>query len=228
MIRAMLETNPLDARECHMRWKSRIAGWCLGLAVLACAGTAAAQTLDLDAHDHGEGETQVLFEDAEFGGFGGPEFKFTEVADQPGMVLGGRGGVLIDGVLTIGGGGYGLINSPKPGTTIGGEAAKLGLGYGGVFFEITMLPDSIVHPTIGSMFAGGGASYQFESRDQDELTTSIFVIDNFASAELNLTEFSRLQLGIDYRAVFGVDLQNLDNADLSGPGAHVMLKFGAF
>lgn len=210
------------------RWRVRVLGWIVGIAVWAAAGTAAAQSTDEPFYDHERGGAAVLFEEADMGGFGGPTFTFSSVAGEPGMLLGGRGGVLIDHVFAIGGAGYGLINSPTPGTRVGQNVAGLGLGYGGVFFEGVLFPDSVVHPTAGALFAGGGASYEFTSRDQSDISTSIFVIDTQASAEVNLTTYARVLVGINYRAVFGVDLPNLSNDDLSGPGAHVTLKFGVF
>jgi hypothetical protein len=44
------------------------------------------------------------------GGFGGPVIKYTQIKNEPAILVGGRGGWIINHTFVIGGGGYGLAN----------------------------------------------------------------------------------------------------------------------
>lgn len=178
-------------------------------------------------HEHGE-EQAVLFSEASFGGWGGPEFKVSTLTNEPVLLIGGRGGVLINEVLTIGGAGWGVVNKPNADFEVAGRTPKVSLGYGGVFIGATLFPNQIVHPTLGATFGGGGASYQFESPEASDIDSGLFALDAFVGAELNVTEFARLELGLDYRSIFGSDLPQLQNSDLSGFAGHLIVKFGFF
>ncbi|MBN1426023.1 hypothetical protein JXA88_15850, partial [Candidatus Fermentibacteria bacterium] len=46
----------------------------------------------------------------ENGGFGGLVVKFSQLADQTAVFVGGRGGWILNHTFVIGGGGYGLAN----------------------------------------------------------------------------------------------------------------------
>ena len=121
-----------------------------------------------------------------------------------------------------------MVNSPGAEANVGGIVPSISLGYGGVFAEAILLPNKLIHPTFGALFGGGGAGYNFEQADVEDQSTAIFVVDSFVGVELNLTTFMRLEVGGDYRRVFGSDLPKLPNGDLSSFGGHVALKFGAF
>lgn len=55
-------------------------------------------------------EKTLLEGEVSHGGFGGPAVKFTSVNGDFGIMVGGRGGWIIDHTFVIGGGGYGLLN----------------------------------------------------------------------------------------------------------------------
>ncbi|NIN69246.1 MAG: hypothetical protein GTO63_32105, partial [Anaerolineae bacterium] len=55
-------------------------------------------------------EPETLIEgDVRHGGFGGPVVKFTEVNNEFGVLVGGRGGWIINDSFVLGAGGYGLV-----------------------------------------------------------------------------------------------------------------------
>lgn len=57
------------------------------------------------------GQEQTLIKsDVEHSGFGGPVVKATRIHDQGALMVGGRGGWIINHTLAIGGGGYGVVN----------------------------------------------------------------------------------------------------------------------
>jgi hypothetical protein len=56
----------------------------------------------------------------------------------------------------------------------------------------------------------------------------VFVVEPGVIAELNILTWLRLNGGLSYRSVSGVDQDNLKNRDFSGLAATVSLKFGRF
>jgi len=89
----------------------------------------------------------------ESGGFGGPVVKLTQVNGEFGVLVGGRGGWIINHVFVLGGGGYGLVNDawvrglvPEP---------RLQFGYGGLELEGIVASNSLVHITVAGLVGGG-------------------------------------------------------------------------
>jgi hypothetical protein len=71
------------------------------------------------------------------GAFGGPSATFTRLRGEDALLVGARGGWLINHRLVLGGAGYGLANrvSVPKGTTPNDADYQLGFGYGGVWLE---------------------------------------------------------------------------------------------
>ncbi len=166
--------------------------------------------------------------DIKHGGFGGPTLRFGQVLGETAVLVGGRGGWLIDQHFVLGGGGMGLsseISVPVP--ALQTLYDKVFLGYGGVYLQYIFWPEKVVHMTLGSLFASGGVGYSPIDNDFiQDISTSIWVIEPEISAELNITSFMRLLGGVSYRAVTGVDIVGMTNADLSGINGVLMLEFG--
>ncbi len=71
------------------------------------------------------------------GGWGAPVVHVTTVRDRAAVFLGGRGGWLLDGRVTIGGGGFGLV-TPVPAPPEAGKAGEdldLAMAYGGAWMS---------------------------------------------------------------------------------------------
>jgi len=164
------------------------------------------------------------------GGYGGPEVKFTTINDNFGLLVGGRGGWIINHTIILGGGGYGLTNAVKakvPSTT---EGKYVDFGYGGFALEWIIKSDKLIHFSISSMVAGGGVRYRHDMGDNDgnHHAEACLVVEPGATAELNITKFFRLSLGASYRYVSGVSSAVASNSSLSGLSLNLLLRFGKF
>ena len=156
----------------------------------------------------------------ESGGFGAPVVKFTQVNGEFGVLVGGRGGWIINHVFVLGGGGYGLVNDiwvrgfvPEP---------RLQFGYGGIELEGIIASNSLVHFTVAGLVGGGGVTLGVDPSD------AVFVLEPQANLELNVTPFMRINVGGGYRWVTDVDLYPLTNRDFSAAFGSLALKFGKF
>jgi len=163
-------------------------------------------------------EKTLISGEIESGGYGGPVVKLSVVNNEFAVLMGGRGGWIINHAFIVGGGGYGLA------TDVFVSGSKLSLGYGGIELGYVFLSDSLVHFTAHSLFGFGGVSFQNDPASADE----VFVIEPEATVVLNITEFFRIAAGVSYRIVTGVTTAGVSDASLSGLSGMLVFKFGRF
>jgi hypothetical protein len=179
-----------------------------------------------------EPQAEVLIsKGARHGGWGAPLVMVSTVRDEAAVFVGGRGGWLLDGRFTIGGGGVGLANDipAPPGAGGATEQLELEMGYGGLWVEYTFAPLRLLHVSIGTLVGGGGLSLAF--RDGGAYGAGedgFFVAEPMVVAELNLATFVRVDLGAAYRWIEGAEMQGLSRSDVSGPSLVAAVKFGSF
>jgi hypothetical protein len=163
--------------------------------------------------------------------------------DKQDVWLGGiTAGMVINHNFTIGlsGSGWGHHDGlyfPDVTDTAG---AYLEGGYGGLLLEYTLFPESVVHVTFPVLIGGGGASYAVDSDyydwEDDEWDTecqsldhdAYFVIEPGVRAEVNLLKFMRLDAGVGYHYVAGLDMINTSGNMMNNFTVNVGLKFGKF
>jgi hypothetical protein len=194
-----------------------------------------------------EHETLFGFEDIRIGGYGGPEVKFTNINNDFGVMIGGRAGILVNSVFTLGIAGYGLVTShpvdnyivnPNPWSPTDSNV-YLRTGYGGVHLGFIIEPNKLVHITAGVLVGAGGAAYtsayshgnfddDFDSRHRTYESSAYFIAEPQVGAELNLLKFMRMEVSASYRFVSGLSLPNTENKDLSGFSGGLIFKFGKF
>ena len=175
-------------------------------------------------------ERTLIGGDIESSGFGGPVVRYTRINDQGAFLVGGRGGWIINNVLVLGGGGYGVfteVDAPE-------GALDIEFGYGGFEMEYIVHPSSLGHFTGYTLVGGGTTNFV---KDVGEVTDSneqvgesdfAFVVEPAVAFELNVTTWFRLNAGVSYRLVNGIDQPGLKDDDFSGPAAILTFKFGNF
>jgi hypothetical protein len=185
----------------------------------------------------GADEETLLSGQIEHGGFGGPNVKFTEMKDKFAVLVGGRGGWIINHSFVIGGGGYGLVNQNiderfiSPDTTI-----YMTMGYGGLELEYIASSNRLLHFSISSLIGAGGVDYIAKARSDDwehhhyntGAVDAFFIFEPGINSELNVLRFFRVDTGVSYRFVSGISTVGLSDNDLSGISANITLKFGKF
>lgn len=174
------------------------------------------------------------------GGFGGPVIKYTSIKGETGILVGGRGGWIINHSFVIGGGGYGLVNNIKALMPVHIDqfgrlhTPYINFGYGGVELEYIIQSDRLLHFSLYTLIGGGTISYRDglwgdnNSGEWDTPEDAFFVLEPQINVELNVVSFMRINAGAGYRFISGVELNNLDNGDFSGFSGGLTLKFGSF
>ena len=170
------------------------------------------------------GQEQTLVTGAvESGGMGAPVIRFTEVANEFSVMVGGRGGWIIDHMFLIGAAGYGLAND----VDLDGIPPRrdIEFGYGGFELEYINSSNSLIHFTIQGLVGGGGLTTRVQYIYESE---AVFVMEGGANLMLNITPYFRMGIGGGYRWVTDVDIRILSSAAMSAPYFAMTFKFGKF
>ncbi len=171
----------------------------------------------------------LLSGDIDHGGFGGLLTHFSEINNDLGVLFGGYGAWLIDHKFALGGGGMGLTNDVLFDESFT-RNRYISFSYGGFYFGYLHNSGKLVHFTLESFIGGGEVNLRENDSDGDELLEddNVFVFDPTLNAEVNITNSIRFTLGLGYRFVAGVNIENLENEDLSSPTLRASIRFGAF
>ena len=175
----------------------------------------------------------LLSGDLTHGAYGGPVVSYTRFSGCDCVLVGGRGGWIVNHQLVLGGGGFGLVTRvhPPEGATSNSADYHLNFGYGGIWIEYLIAPMQIVHASVGTLIGAGGLSYtRYRPKDADSDThsDSVFVLDPVVAVEVNVVRFMHVALQAGYRITAGVGLKSLRNVDVSGFTFGAIAKFGSF
>ncbi len=118
--------------------------------------------LSISVYSQDKSKEQTLFGNDEVwhGGYGAGELKITKINDELGLMIGGRGGWIINSIFSTGGAGYGLVTNHKISDYYGKDSsAYLRICYGGVYLNYINNSDELVHFTISALIGAGSALY---------------------------------------------------------------------
>jgi len=151
-------------------------------------------------------EATLISGDIESGGYGGPVVKITNINGENAVMVGGRGGWIINHTFIVGGGGYGLVTDVN--AKVPDSAHRyIELGYGGFEIEYIASSNDLLHLSIGLLVGGGGVGYKNENNDIFNTSykrNSFFVLEPNVDANLNVTQFFRIAAGVSYRYISGL------------------------
>ena len=180
----------------------------------------------------GQEQTLVGSGEISHGGFGGPVFKYTQIKGEPAVLIGGRGGWIINHTFVIGGGGYGLVNQIEADYMINDKHPFINFGYGGLELEYIIQSDQIVHFSVYTLLGAGGITYKENHWDNwddwSSASDEFFVFEPAINVEINIMSFFRINAGVTYRFISGLHYSDLQNSDLAGFSGALTLKFGSF
>ncbi len=182
----------------------------------------------------------LLFQANSFGqkiessAFGAPVFKFTTLKGQTALLIGGRGGWMINKSIVLGGGIYGLINKVKSGNIDSqtGQNVSMGFNYGGLEFEYIFLSEASIHASLDMLFAGGGVTFVASNENTSHLnyySQDLLVWEPEANIEFKIVNWLHLAAGISYRIISSYDgYYGISKGDLSGYNGVLTFKFGTY
>lgn len=200
-------------------------------AVLFCVLVAKAQD-----EDYQNDEFKTVFGGKEIGGYGGMGIGYTIIDSKPALVFDARGGIILGHSFCLGVGGAGFINSYEYDPALNKDVSLVG-GYGGLYGELILFPNSRVHLSLPVLAGIGGAAYTSWVQDQNddypqssnvEETSVFLVVEPAVELEFNFTKFFRLATFLSYRYASDLDLTSVGTAPLNEFSAGLRFKFGKF
>lgn len=205
-------------------------------------------TLSMQAQTSTEEPLRTLIggqDDLHHGGWGAPTTHYTRVMDKDALLVGLRGGWLINHRVTIGLAGQGLV-TPIANPAYDAYLVEHGellqpkstfyMGYGGLLIEPIIAYASPVHVSLPLIIGAGGCGYGYKSRyteqvhdfDYREDMQAFFVVEPGVELEMNLIPLVRLGVGASYRYTTDIDLPETSADALRGFNAGVSIKIGRF
>ncbi len=183
--------------------------------------------------------------DVHNGGWGAPTAAYTRVLDQDAMLVGLRGGWIMDHRFTLGIAGYGLVTPVNNGNydaylvDKGRELydkSRFQMGYGGLLLEPIIAYTSPVHVSLPILIGAGGCGYQtftdlpsnFDPNTWEDDVQAFFVVEPGVDLEINMVKLVRLGLGASYRYTSDVTLPATSKDALNGFNATFSVKVGVF
>lgn len=177
--------------------------------------------------------------DYAIGGFGGIGVMYTRFAGIAAPQVCVDGGVLIDHVLELGGGGCFVtttVNAQSFAPNLYNPDDRMQFGYGGAIIRYHLFSRSIVNLGIGALIGAGGltigtwdsSSNDWASNYKHMRSEAVFVFEPQVGAFSNFTRWLRIGATVGYRIVSGVDTQGVSAGDLSAPTLGGVLQGGWF
>lgn len=207
----------------------------------------------------GEKEMQFLFNaeshNISISGFGGPIVGFTQIGDEFAVTTGGGGAALFNQKFYVGGYGEGLLTRHTKDIemydrSIGENRYYYKMytrfGHGGFWLGYIHNPHNAIHWGISTK-AGFGAitlseeTFSHHDNRNDLEYDNVFVFNPQLELEMNLTHWFRINFGIGYQLVTGVNKEYevqegseivlkkyFDQQDFNKPVGHITFCFGWF
>ncbi len=185
------------------------------------------------AQDKQEQEEENLFNSVSFSnvsGFGGLMIQFAELKDEVAVFTGTGGGILINQQFYFGGYGIGMTTEHEYATEIDSIRNQVDYGHGGFWIGYINKPYKLIHWGISSKM-GWGKMFLYEKNNYDNSIAKelVFVVTPQAEVEINFTKWFKLNTGIGYKLVSGIDKSSIyDERDFNGPFAMISFIFGGF
>lgn len=189
-------------------------------------------------------EIQTLFDKAEVarvGGYGAFEIKASQLdGGLNGLLMGARGGAILNHKYVLGLAGYGLLPTRKitPPSDIAETERNYHLtgGYGGILLEYINSPRKLLHFAANTLVGVAGITYtDLINKDYDTYKSYpkslSFVVEPCIEMELNVSTVFRMSLGLSYRYSpnFKLSYNEQDNKNaFNGFSVNLGFKFGEF
>lgn len=184
-------------------------------------------------------------------GFGAPIIEFSSIAGDFAVSTGGGGAVLFNQCFFIGGYGLGSVSMGSQNLTIQVREFDLSVhtysnlrrmfGHGGLWLGYIHNSHKAIHMAVSTKIGGGAVGYydfDFNDWNADLGWDAVFVFTPQVEVELNMLKWMKVNLGVGYRFVSGVDETYIDiggserpyfnSDDFSSPQVSLSFLFGGF
>ena len=175
--------------------------------------------------------TTTPAQNRENGAFGAPVFKYTRLAGQTAMIIGGKGGWIINRRFVLGAGYYVLTSNVSSDFTDPdyNQNLMLDFNYGGLDFEYLLLYDSRFNLSISMLLGSGGLNFYLNDISKKFSSRNLLVWEPQLNFEIELYKWLHADAGISYRLISAYkEVYNISKNDLQGINVLLTLKFGKY
>jgi hypothetical protein len=184
----------------------------------------------------GKGKTKVS-------GFIAPIMEYSAMGSDFAFFMGGGGAILLNQTFFFGGYGEGLTTPYEKEIIINPiysykTTQRIGWGHGGLWMGYIHHSQAPIHAGISSKFGWGTISPwedDYKPNYDSEFADHVFVIIPQVEVEFNFFKWLKLNVGVGYRVVTGIDKKYdwsddliYDKKDFNKPQATMTLMFGFF
>lgn len=170
------------------------------------------------------------------GGTAGPVFRMPIMPETYGLLVGVRGGVLLNHSFLIGGSICGLATRMSNESLTGKNTLilpyeRLYMMYGGLLLEYVFFPKFFVNFSIGTVVGGGyiANNYDFENdKSKDRSVRPFFLVEPELTLYFNVMKYFKIGISASYRDVELVNYYEVRNEDIRGFSVALMCMFGKF
>lgn len=159
-------------------------------------------------------------------GFGGVFISLASIDGQVMPYTGGGGAVLLDNTFYFGG--YGLGLSGDLSVEVAGTEYDVNFNHGGFMLGYNIEPSKLVHFGVSSKIGWGSIDYRSKNDLTNDTNDQVFILYPQAEVEFNMTHWFKLNVGVGYQQVLGVDDFFYKQSDVSSPAASISFLFGWF
>jgi cbb3-type cytochrome oxidase subunit 3 len=171
------------------------------------------------------------------GGFGAVSFTASEFNNKDIIMIGFRGGWIINRVLAVGFEGHGIIPTAEyegidPNNSLNSRSVG---GYGGLLLEPIVLSNRVVHVTFPISAGTGWIGYIVDWEQNTNLYVDDLIDEDVfwyvqpgAALELNVARNFRINMGASYRFTRDLELLSTSTSAFDAWNYFISLKFGRF
>jgi hypothetical protein len=201
--------------------------------------------INLHAQEKEDTTRVLLSEKTVLSGFGSPFVEFSSVNKEFAVCLGGGAGLMINRTLFIGGYFEGIMTNhyrEDLKTFVNIKKPEISFEHGGIWLGYVYKPKSAIHGGVSMKLGWGeidleGDGYTYDTNlVVSDFADKIFTIIPQAEVEFNMTKWFKINVGVGYRFVTGIDATYLDEqgnqvnfyktSDYNSPIGTISLIFG--
>lgn len=157
------------------------------------------------------------------------DVKYSDFGGDSGFIGGIQVGGILNEKLSVGLGGYALLDEVDVAPNGYNNPEAFDIAYGGLALDYTFYSDKLVHASLGGLIGGGQIRLDRTSDGKDK-KMELFVIEPQINLLVNITQRSEFGIGIGYRHADprNSDIDGLEKGDLSGVVGTLFLRLTQF
>lgn len=175
--------------------------------------------------------TTSFSQNFESGAFAAPVLKFTRLINQSSLLLGVKGGWIINKKIVLGAGYYASAGGVKT-TYIDNQSNQnimMNFNYGGLEFEYLLFDDTGFNISLDMFFGGGGQNFSIGNVNKNYGNASLLVWEPQLNLEYKLYDWLHTDAGISYRLISGnYVLYSVTRDDMQGIDILLTFKIGKY